>query len=114
MSKEIFLPEDIWNIIKDFLPTWKNNHSRKLNKTLEARYFNTCMERKTKFWEAGRLLGIKALYPEELLTEEYKLSLKAYVTTFKLSWNDKVEKRIANYYNVKENSWVEKYLLNQY
>ena len=114
MSQIFFFPEEVWNIIKDFMPTWKNNHSRKLNKSLEYRHFNTRMEEKTKFWVSGRKLGIKALYPEELLTEEYKLSLKAYVTTFKLSWNDKVEKRIANYYDLKECSWVEKYLLNQY
>ena len=112
MSNTFIFPEEIWKIIKDFLPTWKNNHSRKLNKSLEARYFNTRMERKSKFWMAGRQLGIKALYPKKIITEEYNLSLKVYISTFKLQWNNKIEKRTANYYEVKENSWIDSYLLN--
>jgi len=113
MSKNFAFPEDVWNIIKDFIPTWKNNHFRKLKNSLEARHVDGRKERKSKFWVSGRKVGIKSLYPEELLKEEFKLSSKAYKTTFRLPWNDKVEKRIANFYDLKECKWVEKYLLNQ-
>ena len=113
MSKDFVFPEDIWNIIKDFMPTWKNNHSRKLRNSLEARFVDVSTKRKTKFWVPGKKLGIKALYPEEIVKEEFKLSIKVYKTTFKLQWNNKVEKRIANYYDINECMWLEKYLLNQ-
>ena len=34
MKNEIYFPDDIWTLIKDFLPTWKDYHSKKYNKSI--------------------------------------------------------------------------------
>ena len=31
----MIFPEEILTLIKDFMPTWKENHSRKLNQSLK-------------------------------------------------------------------------------
>ncbi len=34
MKNGIYFPDDIWTLIKDFLPTWKDYHSKKYNKSI--------------------------------------------------------------------------------
>lgn len=103
--REIWFPHDVWLIIKEFMPVWKDNHKRKLNMCLQPHI------PKKKYnhglWNMQTFVGIKTLYPKTVLWEKYNLRNKLYTTTFRVPWRPSQlsETRVTYKYNVKENNW---------
>lgn len=98
LSNKIYFPDEIWIHIKDFMPTWKENHSRKLNESFENKYIDI----KKGIWKSIHYVGIKAMYPLDLKWESYSLKNKLYVTSFLVPWSSKPEIRICNFYETKK------------
>jgi len=96
-NKEIYFPEDIWIKIKDFMPTWKNNHKRKLD--LSLRLYVTPNKYKKGFWGYRTFVGIKSLYPKKLLWENYSMKTKLYTLAFRVPHRHQQEVRVTNIYD---------------
>ena len=44
-------PNEIWSIIKDFMPVWKEHHKRKLNESFEMKFTNGVNKCQGSFWK---------------------------------------------------------------
>jgi hypothetical protein len=111
----MYLMEDVWVIVKEFMLDWKNGWNKKMKVVLEE--------------------GIKCHYPQRLVGERYDIKTKLYYTTFtsdrKMLGNrikgqgeergeeqgeeqgeERVlELRVSNNYSASENQWLESFYL---
>ena len=73
----MYLPEDVWGVVKDFMFDWKEIWHKKLMPTLDMR----CLLRgdkkeKGEIWRGRTFVGVRALYPKKLVAENYCLKSK--------------------------------------
>jgi hypothetical protein len=89
-------PNELWNIIKDYLLDWRKIWHRKLLIALNI---------------DDHINGIRKNYPIILLAESYSLKKRLYYSYFLVpERNDKNELRVSNSYDVADNKWVDEFL----
>ena len=91
----IYLADDVWGIVKEFMLDWKIGWNKKMKLTLE---------------------DIKSHLPRYLIGERYDMKTKLYHTTFRVPYCTgwKEEQRVCNHYNSSENRWMDAFYSDEY
>lgn len=101
----MYFPDDVWRIIRDFMPVWKEHHKRKLQKCFRVTFTNGINECMGSFWNDRYVIGIKSIYPKKLIVEDYNIKTKLYHTAFRVPWRHLIEHRLSYGYDIVETFW---------
>ena len=104
----MYLPEDVWGVVKEFMFDWKEIWHKKLILSLDMR----CLLRgdkkeKGEIWLGRTFVGVRALYPKKLVAENYCLKTKLYHTYFRIPWRHKSEHRVSYVYDMVSHEYWE-------
>ena len=105
---DVFLPDDVWGVIKEFMIDWKFIWHKKLQESLKSRFImNGEKKQKSHYWQWRSEVGIRAAYPKKLVREYFDIQNKIYYSYFRIPWKHKLEMRISNGYSLVENNWID-------
>ena len=95
----MYLPEDVWGIVKEFMLDWRESWHRRLKTNFEAREIKEYKCAKGSIWKNNQEVGIKSQLPIQLINERYVINTGFYRCTFRVPYNYKTEVRICTLYN---------------
>ena len=82
----VYLLDDVWGIVKEFMLDWKRGWHRKMKLILD---------------------DVRCNYPRILVEERYSMKTSLYYTTFSVpNYQHSLELRVCNQYDIKENEWI--------
>lgn len=87
----VFIPDDVWNIVKEFMLDWKKSHKLKLNNCLEMKCIKS---KKYKFWKHRSIQGIVCQYPKRCISRHYDRKTYYLKSYWRIPWRHALELRI--------------------
>ena len=86
------MPEDTWNIVKEFMLDWRETHKRKLIECLDIKFIKTYDELikdvvKKSFWRYRSTQGIRCQYPKKCISWNYDKKTKCITSYWRIPWH---------------------------
>lgn len=104
----VFLPDDVWGVVKEFMIDWKFIWHKKLQESLKPRFImNGEKKEKGEYWRCRSEVGIRSAYPKKLVREYFDMQKKIYYCYFRIPWQHKLELRVSVGYCLQENNWID-------
>ena len=93
------MPEDTWNIVKEFMLDWRETHKRKLKECLDIKFIKTYDELikhvvKKGFWRYRSTQGIRCQYPKKCISWNYDRKTKCIISYWRIPWKHDYEIRV--------------------
>ena len=92
------MPEDTWNIVKEFMLDWKKSHQLKLKKCLDIKFikYGDVHPVKKGFWKYRPTQGIICQYPKKCINWEWDNKSKCVKSYWRIPWKHDYETRVES------------------
>ena len=93
----MYMPEDTWNIVKEFMLDWKKTHLQKLKKCLDIKFIERDYGQhpiKKGIWKYRPMQGIRCQYPKKCISWHYDRKTKLITSYWRIPWQHDYEIRL--------------------